>query len=298
MIRIGIVGSDNSHADRFSEICNLVGDPKVKGKTVRGARVTHLFGIPEHAERTKEVSTNNKIEHVVGRPEDMIGEIDAAMVVFRHGGLHYKFAKPFIEAGIPTFVDKPFTCSLKDARAIIELAKKKRTPITSYSTYRTSSNTAKFGADLANIAPVTAGTITGPCDIKSEYGGVYFYGIHVVELMLTVFGSGVKSISAAENAGNVIATVKYKRDKIIGLNLLGKASYVFHLTAFGKNGWREFRPQGDKLYTEGLKVFLQMVKTGKKPLTYAQMLESIQVLAAIDRSLKNKGREILLADLK
>ena len=260
--------------------------------------MTHLFGIPEHADRTAEVAANNEIPNVVDKVEDMVGGVDAAMVVFRHGGLHLKHAQPFLKAGIPTFVDKPLACSVKDAKAILSLAKRKQCLMTSFSTYRISKATADLAAELQQIGPVTAGTITGPCDIKSEYGGVYFYGIHVVELMMALFGPGVESVRCTTHKGNTAAAVTYKKDKLITLNLLGNAGYVFHVMAFGKSGWKAEVPSSQGLYTEGLRLFLEMINTGARPLMDPQMLESIKVLAALDRSLKRKGGKVALKDVK
>ncbi len=101
MIRLGIVGSDNSHAIAFSKLCN-VADNDLR---VDGAKVVAVYG--EEAERTAEVSREGQISKIVERPEDMIGDVDAVLVVFRDGGKHRKFAEPFVRERIPTFVDEP-----------------------------------------------------------------------------------------------------------------------------------------------------------------------------------------------
>jgi predicted dehydrogenase len=296
MIRIGMVGSDNSHADAFSQLCNLSRDPRFKGQAVSGARVTHLFGIPEHEARTQEVAANNRIPHIVREVREMIGQVDAAMVVFRHGGLHLKYAKPLIEAGIPCFVDKPMTCSVKEAKALLSLAKRKNCPITSFSTYRISKDTADLAKALQQIGPITAGTLTGPCDIASEYGGLFFYGVHVVELMLALFGTGVKSVQATTHKGNTVGIVRYKTDRIVTLNLLYNAQYVFHILAFGKQGWKAHLPDGAGLYPQGLRLFLKMVKTGERPFSDAELLEPVQIMAALQQSLAT-GQEVALSEV-
>ncbi len=107
MIRIGIVGSDNSHAIALSQLCNLSDTPE--RKAIRGAKVVALFGLVP--ERNEEVARAGKIPTIVKKPTDMIGMVDAAFVVFRHGGLHYRYVKPFLQARIPAFVDKPLACS-------------------------------------------------------------------------------------------------------------------------------------------------------------------------------------------
>src|SRR5690242_12692111 len=115
MFKIGILGSDNSHADRFSEILNLPEHPSYLPNS--GAQVVAIWG--QEAERTQQVATNGKIATIVEQPEAMIGQVDAVFCVTRHGGLHRELVLPYIEAGIPVFVDKPLAAQPDDARAIV-----------------------------------------------------------------------------------------------------------------------------------------------------------------------------------
>lgn len=49
---------------------------------------------------------------LVDKPDEMIGQIDAVLIESVEGSFHYDRTAPFLEAGLPVFVDKPFTCSL------------------------------------------------------------------------------------------------------------------------------------------------------------------------------------------
>jgi len=69
-------------------------------------------------------------------PREMIGKIDGVLIEAVDGSVHLERARPFLEAGIPTFVDKPFACSLKDAMEMAELARRKDVPIFSSSSLR------------------------------------------------------------------------------------------------------------------------------------------------------------------
>ncbi len=287
MIKIGIVGSDNTHAERFSEITNLENPPK--GLHVDGARVVAIYG--EEEQRTKEVAEKGKIPRIVADPKEMIGLVDAVMVVFRHGDKHYPYARPFIEAGIPTFVDKPLAIKVADAEAMIELADKKGTLLTSFSTLRYAQKTVKFIEETKKIAPLTAGLSTGPADRESEYGGLPFYGIHAVELLLATFGYDVESVLAVERQKNILASVKYKTGALTAICFLGNASYVFHLVAYGKEGYLDHFVDASTCYVDGLKVFLDMINTGKKPLSNEQLILPVRLLEAIEQSLL-KGEEI------
>lgn len=280
MIRIGIIGSDNSHAIGFSELANKPQPPEMH---IPDIKVVGIWGLD--AARNQEVAEAGNIEWIADKPQDMIGKIDAAMVVFRHGDLHAPHALPFIEAGIPTFVDKPFALKPADCKKMIAAAQKSGAPITSYSTLRYATQTAAFLKELGGIGKLTAGSSVGPATIQNEYGGIGFYGIHAIELMLAAFGTQVASVRCAECEGNVLATVIYRDGRIVALQFLGNAAYVFQIVAYGKDGYRSHVVDASTCYFEGLKVFVNMVRTGQKPLSYDEMLMSIKVLAAVEESL-------------
>ncbi|MEO5511786.1 MAG: Gfo/Idh/MocA family oxidoreductase, partial [Longimicrobiales bacterium] len=74
---------------------------------IAGARVTHIWcDDPADAER---VAGASYIEHIVARPTDVIGHADAVIISTDMGEEHLECAKPFIDAGVPVFVDKPLT---------------------------------------------------------------------------------------------------------------------------------------------------------------------------------------------
>ena len=73
---------------------------------------------------------------MVDSPEELLGKVDAVMMESIDGTRHFEPAKFFIEKGIPTFVDKPFTSSLEEAIALAEMAKKNNVPLFSASSLR------------------------------------------------------------------------------------------------------------------------------------------------------------------
>ncbi|MGC8971399.1 MAG: Gfo/Idh/MocA family protein [bacterium] len=293
MIRIGIVGSDNSHAIAFSQLTNL--PEGVKGLKVEEAKVVAIWGFEKN--RTEEVARLGNIPEIVQYPEDMIGKIDAVMIVLRDGAIHYKFSKPFIEAGIPTFIDKPIETSIENAKRIVRLAKEKSTPITSFSTLRFDEPIVKLKEDLLSKGPLTAGFVCGPADINSEYQGIFFYGVHIVELCQEIFGSGVERVIAVNNNNNIAITLTYPDDRIVELLMLGNAVYTFTISAFGKNGWSYWDGrQTTSPYYYGLLKFLEMIKTSKLPIDYDDMLEVVKVLKAIEVSYLS-GSEVYIQDI-
>jgi predicted dehydrogenase len=289
MIRIGILGTDNSHSIAFSRLFNVKGEEH----HIPGAKVVAIFG-PDAA-RNKEVAEQGEVPTIVKRPTDMLGMIDAAIVDFRHGGLHYKYAEPFIAAGLPTFIDKPFAVSVAHAKKMVDLAKRKRAPITSLSTVRLGPPVDNMKKAMADIGKVRAGIVTGPGSSQSEYAGVFFYGVHAVELMLEVFGSTVHSVRAADYDGSVIATVGYTDGVVVTLNIIDGARVPFDAIAFGAKGSARYdQGKGFAGYYYGMKLFLEMIKTRKPPIPYSDLLLSVRVMDAIQKSMDAGGRELVL----
>lgn len=286
MIRIGILGTDNSHSEAFSELFNTK-----KGKTLRGARVVALYGLSD--KKNKEVAEAGNVPTIVDKPSDMLGMVDAAIVDFRHGGLHYKHAAPFIKAGIPTMIDKPMSISVAHAKKMVELARKNRVPITSFSTVRLGPPVANMKKQMKKIGKIRGGIIQGPGSTQSPYAGVFFYGVHCVELMLEAFGNKVATVRASSYDGSVIAVVGYKTGAVVTLNIIDGARPPFDAVAFGKNGSACYdRPESFIGYYYGMKLFLNMIKTGKPPIPYNDLILSVKILNAMQKSLDNDGREV------
>ena len=287
MYRIGVIGSDNSHVDQYCKMFNLDQEPHIEG-----AKIVAIYGLEE--KRTREVAENGKIPEIVASPDELLDKIDAAIVQFRHGDLHLPYALPLIEKGIPVFVDKPFCIKVDDCLKLVEVAEKHNVPIFSCSALRYESRVHEFIRKLnEKVGEVVTGLVTGPATLENEYGGISFYGIHVSEMLLSVFGRGVCKIKAFEKNADVIAQAEYK-DKIITLNLLSRANYVFHLAAFGTQNWHAQEIQVTDGFVNSMKEFLRMLDEKKPVLEYSEMVESVRIMEAIEESYKNQGKEILL----
>ena len=93
---------------------------------------------------------------MVKRPEDMFGKVDAVMIEVQEGSLHFHLAEPFMEAGLPVFIDKPFTCSTVEAEKLAGFARSSNVPLLSSSSlrYALEVETIRHGNDVGNILAV------------------------------------------------------------------------------------------------------------------------------------------------
>jgi hypothetical protein len=120
MVRLGIIGAENSHSYHIGKICNL--DKSVP------MTVPLIWG--ETDEFAKVAMEKGGIPAVVKDWREMLGRVDGVMIDHRHPAPHVEPARFFIERGVPVFVDKPFTYRLRDAKRLLDMAAKKRVPVT------------------------------------------------------------------------------------------------------------------------------------------------------------------------
>lgn len=294
MFRIGIVGSDNSHAEAFSQLVNLPN--KTTGEfEYPDCKVTAIFGLEK--ERTEQVARDGKIEFIAERPEDMYDKVDAVMIVFRHGDLHAKYAMPFLEKGIPVWLDKPFTISNEDCKMVIDASNK-------YNTILTGGSTCKFAYDVlmvknareneGRIGKIRSAMMNFPATLENEYGGIYFYAGHLAEMAATAFGYDMKSVMATENNGDVIAVLKYDNFQV-ALNFLADANQNTVLV-IGDKGVMYRELDISFVYRLGLDEFVKTLRTGKIPVSHEKLYKTVELLNAVKESYTT-GKEVTFKGL-
>jgi len=285
MYRVGIIGTENSHALAFARLLNL---PQNGAREWEDVKITGICG-PEESNR--QIQEKTGVDFIASGPEDFFGKVDAMMITSRKGSLHAGYAMPFIERGIPLFIDKPFTSDPEEAKTLIREAEKRGVPITGGSG-------CKYACDVQMLAhtadtwkaegKLLSGAINFSADRDSVYDGFYFYAPHLTEMGLTVFGYDMKSVRAFESAGGVTVAARYK-DFDATLHYT-KNSAVSTGVLFGKdkNAVREI--DISLIYRHEVEHFVQMLRTGKMPLPYDRLIRHVTVIAAILRSLES-GKE-------
>lgn len=288
-LRIGIVGSDNTHAEHFGAILNL---PEGRGgRRVEGARITHICGADP--ERTRSVAEAAAIPNALedSRKEEMLGAVDAVICVRRDGSRHLEDAAPFLKAGLPVFVDKPLACGVADAEEIIALAQAGGAGFSSFSMLQYNVDTRAFLDRFpGETGPPSRGVITGPCDPDSPYCGVFFYGVHSVELMQAAFGHGCETVIADREGTELRVDCAYPGGLTVTLDLVHGRGVPFTLSAEGPDGAARHTLSTDGIYHEGLEIVIGFMRSGEWPRTPAALMETVRILAAIEASLATGAR--------
>ncbi len=210
-LKIGIIGLDTSHAPAFAKLLNDPNDPH----HVPGGRVTAAFpgGSPDFklsfsrvAGFTKELREQHGV-CMVDSPEAVAEQCDAILLESVDGRVHPAQFQRVASSGKPTFVDKPFAVSLEDARTMADLARKFTIPLMSCSALRYAEGLGQVLADESN-GSIMGADFYGPMAIEPTQPGLFWYGIHTVEMLFATLGKGCQSVTPTTN---------YDYELIVGL---------------------------------------------------------------------------------
>jgi virulence factor len=289
MTSLGLVGVNTYHAEAFTRIFN--GSPDA-GPRIDDARITHVWA-GEHAERLAELEGMlGAYDTKVDDHAQMIGAVDAVLVVDdTHGGArHAELARPFIEAGMPVFIDKPMTTNLADAVALFDLAEQHDAPLMSCSALRFPVELAEIGDDVAALGKISAINSVGP-------GEWFYYGVHAVELVGAIADDRPVSVHRFALEEKDVAIVTYESGMVATIQTLRDAAYVFNAAVFGKNGHLAFDVNdGMGFYTNTMKAVVEMIETRTSPVRREQTLDVLGILHAGIRSAET-GEAVAINDI-
>ena len=281
-LKIGIIGAENSHTAGFGKLFNIE-------KKFPGAEVKYVWG--ETDEFAKKAMEKGNIPNQVQDPKEMLGKIDALIVDHRHPMYHLDAAEPFVKAGIPTFIDKPFCYRAAEGKEFLEMARKVGTPVTSYSSIAQSSATLNMKEQVAGMAGIVQVVRTGKVDLDSKYGGVFFYGVHLVQPLMYIFGEDIERVKITRNGSRGTANVQFSSGLFATLIMKEKA-YGWETFVETKNGFTELKSNVEETYPAKNYVdMVEMFRTGKEPRSHQSILNCVSVLEALEKSAKSENWE-------
>jgi hypothetical protein len=291
VIRVGIVDFDTSHVVQFTKRLNHEGI--AEDQWVDGARV--VMGCPGtsailEAEKVQEYARTLREEHnipLVERPEEMIGKIDAVLIESVDGSVHLERARPFLEAGIPTYVDKPFACSSADARELARLAQERSIPIFSSSSLRYAESVVQFAERREETGAILGCDIHCPSSTHPRNPGLYHYGIHGVEPLYTLMGPGCETVWCVFDEKQEMVCGRWSGGRIGSVRGIrqGRSGYAF--TAFCEKKIEHVSIDTGNIYRNLLQQIVPMFATGKAPL---EIVETLEIVRFIEAALESKAR--------
>jgi hypothetical protein len=256
---------------------------------IQGARVTHIWtDDPADAEHVARASL---IPNIVARPEDVIGRVDAAIVATDKGYEHVERCRPFVEAGLPIFVDKPLTDNEPDLQQFVEWVREGK-HIMSSSCMRYAKEYGPYRASTHELGQVRFAAITTPKSWER-------YGIHALEGIYPVLGPGFVSVRNTGTQERNIVHLKHQRGADVVIVAIKDMYGAFGVLALAGTSGHVAVDFNDTFYAfkAQLWAFLDFLRTGQRPFPFSETVELMKIIIAGIRSRQEGGREVFLTEI-
>ena len=296
MPRIGIVSCDTSHVVQFTMRLNHVGisaDQWVDGAevvaAVPGSSLVSPERIPGFVQQLRDLGVE-----ILERPGDLLGRVDAVFVEANDGSVHAELALPFVEAGLPVFVDKPFATTVEDARRMVRAAQAKGTPLFSASALRYALEIPKVRQDAA-VGRIVGADAYSPAALHARNPGLTHYGVHAVEMLYELMGTGCESVRCVWEEGAEVVVGRWSDGRLGTVRGTRSGAHSYGFTAFGEKQVVPVAVDARFIYRELLKAVVGMLKTSSWPLSADELIEPVAFQVAAYESARRNGAEIRLA---
>ena len=289
--RIGIIGLDTSHSTAFTRLINTKeiggGEFEVVAAYPYGSRTIEsaYSRIPKYTEDVKGYGVK-----IVSSIAELLDMVDCVFLETNDGNVHLEQAAEVFKAGKKVYIDKPVGATLAQAIAIYELADR-------YGVTTFSSSAVRFTALNQEIRNGKYGEILGadtfsPHHPEPSHPDFGYYGMHGVEELYTVMGTGCKEVSRVHTESGDVVSGVWEDGRI------GSFRAIYDGT--GGYGGRVLTKEGMKLtggytgYQPLLAEILKFFRTGICPVDKEETLELFTFMEASNLSLKKGGKTVAL----
>lgn len=284
MKRIVILGCENSHASSF------LGTLK-KYEEFSDVEVVGVY--------SDEAAPCEKLKQNYGTPimegyADAVGQVDGVVITARNGDNHYKYAKPYLDSGVPIYIDKPITNSEEEAIAFIGELERRGIKYTGGSCLRHDNFVRELAEDHRSEADgkTLGGEFRAPLDSASPYGGFFFYAPHLVESVMVIFGKDVKSVRVFKNGIKTTVIFRYADFDVVGLFV--ENNYVYYATRHAEKAVKASKIAGgagnDWIYNE-FKDYYKLLDGGETGVSPEDFVAPVFVMNAIKRAIDSGNEE-------
>ncbi|MCI0638904.1 MAG: Gfo/Idh/MocA family oxidoreductase [Gemmataceae bacterium] len=297
ILRAGLIGLDTSHVIAFTKLLN---NPRNEGD-LAGVRVVAGFpggskDIPDSANRVDKFTAQLRDEmgiEIVASIDELVGKVDVVLLESVDGRPHLQQVIPVLKAGKLVFIDKPIAGSLADVLLIFELSAKYKVPLFSSSSlrYYPGITGAKKNDRLGDIL---GATVHGPCSLEKHHPDLFWYGIHGVESLFTIMGTGCQSVVRTHTADTDVVTGTWKDGRLGTFRGIRKGASGYGGQVFGAKGIHTLDSKGGS-YEPLVREIVRFFQTGQAPVSAEETIEIFAFMEAADESKRQGGAPVTLA---
>lgn len=295
--RVGIIGLDTSHSTAFTKVLNdpaadpVFGGYKVVAAYPKGSNdiKSSVDRIPGYIEEVKKLGVE-----IVNSIEELLAKTDVILLETNDGRLHLQQALPVFKAGKKVFIDKPVAASLKDTIAIFDAAKKYNVPVFSSSSLRYTQSAQDIAQGKTAIKVLGAETYS-PCKLEQTHPDLFWYGVHGVELLYTVMGTGCKKVVRIQTNDTDVVVGTWDDNRIGTFRGLRAGKTDYGGTVFGDN--KIVQLGSYEGYNPLLAKITEFFTTGKPPVSAEETIELFAFMEAADESKRRGGVPVSLDEV-
>ena len=303
-MRIGAIGIDSSHTPVFTNRINTL---HKEGKTPCQVVAfwdpgTHEWQHPDGAAQSaKDVAkwredTIKEGAKQVGTIDELLSGVDGVMVLNINGHRHLELAVPSLAKGMPTYVDKPLTCSIEQAKALLAMSRLYKARCYSASSLRFVTEIPKL--DKEKVGKVIAIDAFGNGEVMDMMPHLWHYGCHSIEMVDAIFsyfgqGGGVKRVSAVASGTNTIGyhllDMEYHDGRIARIRMDRNGAWAFGATVHGTKGVQQFVVDFAPVYTRLVEGMVKFFEGGAAPVELRDIVENVAVMYCGNESIAREG---------
>ncbi len=257
---------------------------------IPGVRVSHICC--DNEADAVSVAKCSLIDNITAKPEDMIGEVDAVIVATDIGSEHVDRCRPFIEANIPLFIDKPLADSLEHLNIFNKWHKEGKKFVSS-SSMRYTKELEPYYKNHYELGDLMY--ICQPMFKKWET-----YGIHALEGIYPLLGPGFTSIQNTGTYEKNMIHITHKSGCDVQIPLCQDMYAAYGITLLvGKQSSVYIKAQ-DSYYPfkKQLDRFVNWLRTGEEPQPFSETVELIKLVIGGIQSREMGGEKIILDNIK
>lgn len=292
-VRLGCIGIDSSHLPEFTRRIKALNDA---GSTL--CQVTqfwtdgkHDWPTPADIEKWKTDTLAMGVTEAKSL-DAMLGSVDGVLVLAVNGNKHAELSRAALERGLPTYIDKPLTCNLDQAKQLLASSRKNKARCYSASSLRFITEIPKL--DFAKLGKIVAIDAYGAGETLDMMPDLWHYGCHSIEMVDAIFkasgqGSGVKRVSAVRFEDRHLVDYDYRDGRYVRMRLERKGTWSFGATVHGEQAVQQFVVDFAPVYTRLVEGMVKFFEGKEAPVSLRDIVENVAVMEKGNESIKKDG---------
>ena len=302
VVRLGIIGlsEGNGHPYSWSAIINgydaramadcpfpaipaYLAEHSFPHDRLTGASVTHVW--TQDPELSAHVARAALIAEVAGDYRDMLGKVDAVLLARDDAENHVRYAEPFLEAGVPVYIDKPPALSLRQLDELFALARSAEQIF--------SCSALRFASEL-QLAPEEASRLGEVREISGVVPRSWQkYAVHAIDPIVSFLQPGrVRASEARAEGAATTLSISWENGRTGSVLATGAAHDQIALTYRGERAIvRKVFTDSFTAFRSALRCFLDGVRHRRSATSYAHLRDVVELIELGMRALRSPEPE-------